>query len=247
MYITDVIQKAKQLHPTEYTDKEYLDWCDELSADIRNNYNIQYATIKCNAPEVLLPEGVDINRISKIIMDGHELKKTDLRDFGIDYAYFVEGRGIRKTDGSASDYEIIYALPHLPTRYINKEADVEFGDQSFSCTEATFAVGDSVKVDDTYNVLITDVGENVFHYSGDIIPEGKRKAKLFLEITDKTLLPPPYDTAYMDFVNAKASLYQGDTAAYKTFMGQFNSKMLDYRSYLTRNMPRSEARFINWL
>ena len=41
MYITDVIKQAKALHPSEYTDLEYIKWCDELSADIRRNYDIK--------------------------------------------------------------------------------------------------------------------------------------------------------------------------------------------------------------
>ena len=249
MYISDVIERAKALHPSEYTTKEYLQWCDELSADIRRNYDIQYGKIKANSSSVLLPENVSIHDISKIIMDGRELKKTDLRDFGIEYEYLPDGKLLKKTDGSISDFEIIYATAYTPIRYIDEDMDVCFSGNSFTCPGAAFMVGDTLKItaDDTvYTVHIIDIGDGGFVYEGDSVPEGEKRAHVYREITDKTLLPAPYDSAYMDFINAKIALYQGDADAYQSFMSQFSTKLSDYRSWLTRNMPRTETKFKNW-
>ncbi|MBQ7975291.1 MAG: hypothetical protein IJ300_06350 [Clostridia bacterium] len=249
MYISDVIEQAKALHPSEYTVPEYLRWCDELSSDIRKNYCFVYDKITVHSPEILLPEGVSVNEISKITADGKELKKTDLRDFGIEYEYGLQGRTIKKTDGTASDFEIVYAVPHTPTRYINEDGTAVFSGNSFSCGSPVFVTGDTVKItdgDEAYTVHITDVDDGVFFYSGAEIPEGERQVHFYREITEKTLIPAPYDTAYMDYVNAKVSMYQGDSAAYRTFTEQYNEKMKDYRMYLTRNMPRIKSRFKNW-
>ena len=248
MYISDVIEHAKALFPAEYAVEEYLRWCDEVSFDIRKNYDIVYDKITVNSDSVLLPEGVSINEVSKIIAGGKELKKTDLRDFGFLYEYGEGGKIIKKADGKPQTIQIIYAVPHHTTRYINEEGIAEFSGNSFTC-DKHFLAGDTVKITDKeseYTVHITDTDDNCFFYSGAQIPDGKRQVHFVREITEKTLLPAPYDTAYIDYVNAKASMYQGDSAAYNSFMGQFNEKMRDYRMYLTRNMPRIKSRFINW-
>lgn len=255
MYIADVIENAKRLYTSEYTVKEYIDWCDELSADIRRNYNVSYDSVKAHGSKVLLPEDVEINDISKIIMDGRELKKTDLRDFGIEYEYSETGKVLKKNDGTVCDFEIIYALPHIPIRYIDEDVEVIFEQGSFTIknqySDVFFVPGDNVIVTDgeqRYKALIWDIEtDNKYIYRGSSIPVGERTVHMFREFDERTLIPAPYDTAYMDFVNSKVALYQGDTDAYSSFMGQFNVKMNDYRKYLTRNMPRSEAKFINWL
>ena len=248
MYISDVIEKAKALFPAEYTVEEYLKWCDELSSDIRKNYDIVYDTIKVNSPEVLLPEGVSVNEVSKIIADGKELRKTNLRDFGFMYEYGEKGRTIKKCDGTPTEFEIIYAVPHYPVRYINEDGIAVFSGNSFVC-DKPFLTGDTVKITDgdkEYIVHITDIDGEVFFYGSSEIPEGERNVHFYREIIEKTLLPAPYDVAYVDFVSAMAAMYQRDSGAYKSFMDRFNEKMRDYRMYLTRNMPRPKTRFINW-
>lgn len=247
MFISDVIEQAKALYPAEYTVKEYLTWCDELSADIRRNYDIRYGSIKACGTQVFLPPNVSVNDISKIIMDGRELCKTDLRDFGIDYIYTGGNRVLQKRMDAPSEFEIIYAVPHAPVRYIDANAPGEFNESFFSCP-LSFKEGDSVKIglgEREYAVFITKA-DKVFYYSGDTLPVFSGEAHFFREIQDKTLLPAPYDTAYVDFVNAKVALYQGDRNGYKNFTEQYNTKMSDYRQYLTRVMPRIKSKFINW-
>ena len=216
---------------------EYIRWCDELSADIRRNYDIKYDSISSSGASVMLPEGITINDVAKVIADGRELKKTDLRDF--------LNKGLSNTPQSIT---IIYARPHKPIRYINESRSALFEDGLFK-TELDFCIGDTVKITDgeaSYTVHITDINENGFVYDGDSVPVGEREVEFYRELTDSTLIPAPYDSAYVDFVNARVSLYQGDESGYRTFMGQFNRKINDYRFYLTRNMPRTEAKTKNW-
>ncbi len=248
MYITDVIKQAKALHPSEYTDLEYIRWCDELSADIRRNYDIEYGSISSSGAKIMLPEGITINDVSKVVADGRELKKTDLREYGFTYDYSEKGSVIKRSSLAPQSFTVIYSCPHKPLRYIDEKINALFEEGIFKA-EIDLCIGDTIKITEgeaVYTVHITNFAEEGFVYEGDSVPAGEREVHFYREITDSTLIPAPYDSAYIDFVNAKVSLYQGDESAYRTFMGQFNRKMNDYRCYLTRNMPRTEAKTKNW-
>lgn len=255
MYITNVIEIAKKLHPSEYSVEEYIRWCDELSAEIMRNYNESYSEKTETGSCVLLPPGIDIDDISKIIMDGKELDKTDLRDFGIDYRYSARGRELKKNDGTVSEFRIIYRTPHDPIRYIDTDAVFTFGDRHFVCGDVDVYSGDTLIItdgDNEYRIYVVDIavqdGEVALYlYEGDEIPAGQRTVHVYREIQDMTLLPAPYDSAYIDFCNAKVSLYQGDSAAYNAFMSQYTAKMSDYEKYITRNKARVKRKFLNWL
>lgn len=256
MYITNVIEIAKKLHPSEYSVEEYIRWCDELSAEIMRNYNESYSEKTETGSCVLLPAGIDINDISKIIMDGKELDKTDLRDFGIDYRYSARGRELKKNDGTVSEFRIIYRTPYEPIRYVDMDVTFVTGDGFFKCPDINIYAGDTLIVtngDSKYRIYVVDIiaddEEGVrYIYEGDEMPSGMSKiVHVYREIQDMTLLPAPYDSAYIDFCNAKVSLYQNDSAAYNAFMSQYTAKMSDYEKYITRNKARVKAKFMNWL
>ena len=263
MYITDAVKQAKELHPNEYSVRECIRWCDELSSDIRRNFDERYATkTVTGAASVLLPSGVDITDISKIIMDGRELDKTDLRDFGITYEYCPKGRILKKNDGSVSDFEIIYRQPYVPIRYIDmsKVLTRQYPNEYFTLhngggvrmTDSDIYVGDTLTITagpNKYTVHITGIEDSYkFYYTGSSLPNvAGLGVNIYREIQDETLLPPPYDTAYIDFINAKVSLYQGDPEAYATFAAQYTEKLEDYRRYMNLNKPRVKKKIINWM
>lgn len=259
MYITDVIKRAKALHPTEYSDREYIHWCDELSAEIMRNYDEQYSELIEEGSSVLLPPDVDVNDIAKIVMDGKELIKTDLRDYGVEYRYSARGRELVKVDDSVSEFRIIYRVPYEPIRYIDEDVTAVFGTEDnetyFSCTDIGIYEGDTFVVTEgetSYTIhimsIVTDDEENTkYFYEGDVVSNGEKAVHFFREIQDETLLPAPYDTAYMDFCNAKVALYQADSSVYNAFMNQYQAKLADYARYITRNKPRVQSRFKNWM
>ena len=254
MYITEVIERAKSLHPSEYSPLEYIRWCDEVSAEIMRNYNESYSEKTETGSRVLLPPGIEVADIAKIIMDGKELTKTDLRDFGIDYHYSARGRELKKNDGTVSEFRIIYRTPYEPIRYIDTDTEVTFNGRYFICGDIDVYAGDTLTVtigENTYTVHVIDIiaEEDGAHYiyDGDAVPEGTQTVHVYREIQDMTLLPAPYDTAYMDFCNAKVCLYQGDSAGYNAFMSQYLTKIQDYERYITRNKPRIKRLFMNWL
>ena len=255
MYITEVIERAKSLHPSEYSVLEYIRWCDEVSAEIMRNYNESYSEKTETGSSVLLPPGIEVADIAKIIMDGKELTKTDLRDFGIDYRYSARGREFKKNDGTVSEFRIIYRTPYEPIRYIDTDAVFTFGDGHFVCGDVDVYSGDTLNItdgDNEYRIYVVDIvvqdGEVALYlYEGDEVPAGQRTVHVYREIQDMTLLPAPYDTAYMDFCNAKVCLYQGDSAGYNAFMSQYAAKIQDYERYITRNKPRVKRMFMNWM
>lgn len=249
MYISDAIAYAKRLVPSEYTSDEYLRWCDELSADIRRNYDIQYGKFTDRGNLILLPEGVTENDIAKIVMDGKELKKTNLLDFGIRYEYTNAGRFLKKTDSSVSDFEIIYKIPYSAIRYVNEDCEASFTDGRFSAP-VHILPGDNLQItagENKYMIIVTDMDNEGYTYIGEAVPTGTYNVNILRQVTEETLLPPPYDSAYIDFLNAKVCLYQGDTNGYRTHAEQYNTKLRDYRTYLSRNMPRNVIKFTNWI
>ena len=254
MYITSIIEIAKKLHPSEYSVEEYIRWCDEVSAEVMRNYNESYSEKTETGSRVLLPPGIEVADIAKIIMDGKELTKTDLRDFGIDYHYSARGRELKKNDDSVSEFRIIYRTPYEPIRYIDTDAEVTFGDGYFMCGDIDVYSGDTLTVtigEDTYTVHVIDIAAEEdgarYIYEGDAVPQGTRAVHVYREIQDMTLLPAPYDSAYIDFCNAKVCLYQGDSAGYNAFMSQYLTRIQDYERYITRNKPRIKRLFMNWL
>lgn len=250
MYIVDAIKQAKALRPFEYTVKECIAWCDELSSDIRRNYDERYSSKTVSgAVSVLLPPGIDIMDVSKVIMDGRELDKTDLRDFGITYEYEARGRRLKKNDGVPSDFEIIYRQQHEPIRYIDGVYTIIAYDGYFEIEDIGIYAGDTLKitVNDEYTVHITDIDDGKYYYTGDTLPAGVNPVHIYREIQDETLLPPPYDTAYVDFIIAKSCLYQGDQEGYASFAAQCNEKLTDYKKYADVNKPREKRKFTNWI
>ena len=254
MYITEVIERAKSLHPSEYSALEYIRWCDEVSAEVMRNYNESYSEKTETGSSVLLPPDIDITDVAKIIMDGKELTKTDLRDFGIDYSYSARGRELKKNDGTVSEFRIIYRTPYEPIRYVDTDAELTFGDGYFMCGDIDVYAGDTLTVtsgDEVHKVYVIDIiaEEDGAHYiyEGDAFPEGVQAVHVYREIQDTTMLPAPYDTAYIDFCNAKVCLYQSDSAGYNAFMSQYLTKIQDYERYITRNKPRVKRMFMNWM
>ncbi len=245
MYITEVIEKAKALHPSEYSVKEYIGWCDELSSDLALNYIKEYKKREYSGvSEILLPEGVSIYNISKIIIDGREIKKSTLNDFGYEYEYQVEGRSLKKRSGGAFDATVIYIQPHVPIRYIDEDAEITVSDGGFKCDDIGIYVGDTLKIGDKV-VHITDYDEDSgWRYEGDALEAGTHH--IYREIQDKTIAEAPYDTMYIDFVNMKVAKYQGDSNAYRNFTQYFNNKAEDFHRYINRSRPSEERKFINW-
>lgn len=68
-------------------------------------------------------------------------------------------------------------------------------------------------------------------------------------ITDETVVKPPYDAMYIDYLIAKCCYYQRDYDAYNQHILLFNNTLSDYAKwYIERNMPERDTknRVNNW-
>ena len=84
-------------------------------------------------------------------------------------------------------------------------------------------------------------------------PQGSGVQEEYVPISDptedETLVPPPYDVMYIDFLLAKCCYYQRDYDAYNQHIISFNSKLEDFAKwFIERNMPirESENKINNW-
>ena len=250
MYVIDAVYRAKELRPNEYTIEECLKWCDGLSADIMRNYDIKYQTLRYETNEVQLPQNVTIHDIAQIRIDGKLIPKTTLIDYGVDYKYTIDGIRFRMHDDSIKEFEIIYREPYFPIRYIDKDITVTFSDSENTFTlpeDIGLWVGDTVTIksgDETVSLNITGIDGNTYAFAGT--KPTASGSHIFRKIQEITLMPPPYDETYVDLICAKVSLYQGDTNSYSNFINEYNTKLSDYRRWLTRSMPREKQKIINW-
>ena len=67
--VLKAIEKADALCPNKYSLEEKIEWCDELSADLKRNVIKEYEVIETKSSskgEITVPDGLDINNIQKL-------------------------------------------------------------------------------------------------------------------------------------------------------------------------------------
>lgn len=264
MYIAEAIEMAKSLRPNEYSIPEILKWCDELSADIKLNYDPDYSMLEGCGSEILqLPQNVTINDITKVIVNERELMPETLNDFGIEYKYDEKGRVLKLRSSDAVNYKVIYITPYEPIRYINETIDITFDTSNnkkyfklANNKDINIWVGDTLSItisNNTYSVkidAIESVNNSIRYYyicSSAISSGSVTGAKVYREIQDKTPVPAPYDTMYIDFIVMKAALFSGKQDIYNSFGAQVANKLQDYQLYLKRGLPKNRTQFRHWL
>ena len=87
-------------------------------------------------------------------------------------------------------------------------------------------------------------------YAKSYSQEGQEK---YVEISDptadETVITPPYDAMYIDYILAKCCYYQRDYDSYNRHIISFNSKLEDFaRWFIERNMPVRDTKnsINNW-
>lgn len=61
-------------------------------------------------------------------------------------------------------------------------------------------------------------------------------------INDETVVPPPYDAMYIDYILAKCCYYQRDYETYNQHIMLFDTRLDDFAKwYIERNMPVRET------
>lgn len=263
MYINEVIEQVRAYNPNEYSRREMLVWCDEVSAMLSVEDRIIYRekTLPvANDRSVLLPEGVQFENIVKLYMGAAEVPKA---------AYKTHGKRImlphwhrfRYKDGRYTDsVTVVYEEPYVPIRMPKYngviKADPAAG--TIVLNDCEFIAGDTLiirsgdKIYENIHLINTEYdpdNERAWILSVSGLPEsvkGEITATVTRAITDKTVCGSPHDTMYVDYLLAKIALFQKDMTTYNLYINRFNMKLSQYKEWLTRRMPHESVTMRNW-
>lgn len=175
------------------------------------------------------------------------------------------------------DIEVVYLKAHTPIRNIViTDASVFVSRLNyFEMKEHPFIVGDVLKFTvnghSADNVTVLEIEEqdtetdrlyvnegafddilDSFSYTNEFgedmgIIEGSVQADITRYVTEKTVCPAPYDSMYIDYINAKISYYQGSFGNYNQHMMSFNNKLSAYQLWLKERCPLDcSSKITNW-
>ena len=241
MYIGDVLERARTYFPSEYTDDEMYDWCDEVSAMLmtedRNIY-AQMSVCPDSDGNILLPDGVGFENVVSVSADGKMFDKS----------YIGNGKAF------SGDVKVVYLKPYEPIRHDIYEGFCEVQKNNLYLFGNPFEKADILKVQTNgkeFTVTVLDVGfdgKSDFIVTGDGELDGVTNGEMTIErvVTDWTVCEAPYDSMYIDYILAKIGLYQQNFDMYNTFMAAFNSRLLAYKKWLVNYMPQRKLKFSNW-
>ena len=263
MYINEVIEQARAYNPNEYSRREMLAWCDEVSAMLSVEDRIIYRERTLPVAKdrsVLLPEGVRFENIVKVYMGAAEVPKA---------AYKTHGRHImlphwlnfHYKDSCYTDMvKVVYEEPYVPIRMPKYIGEIKVDRQAGTIVlnDCEFIPGDSLiiktgdKVYENIHLMKTEYdpdNERAWVLDVSDIPEaldGKAEAVVTRAITDKTVCGSPYDTMYIDYILAKIALFQKDMQTYSLYINRFDTKLSQYKQWLTSRMPHESTEMRNW-
>jgi hypothetical protein len=267
MYINDVIRKARSYFPSEYDLTELYCWCDEVSAMLsvidRPTYRERVFSVSDDGT-ILLPDGVTIENIEKIIVSGRELRKSDMRTFG-NKTVNIKGALPRSEDvpPARSAYAtIVYQAPYRAIRLsrYNGEASVDKDAGVIYINTNDFHTGDTLILQINGQTISdipllgieynTDLGKYELHSVPEALSEvdetESESATITRVVTEKTVCDSPFDSMYIDYILAKIGMYQRDYTAYNQYMQSFNSRLAAYKKWIAERLPKGHSELINW-
>ena len=270
MYINDVIKRVNSYYPSEYSLTEMYEWCDEVSSMLAIEDRRVYCEAECGVASdgtILLPEGVNIEYIDRVIRGDTVLWRNDARTAGKKYINIkgqstkVVYNGERASPGET--VTVIYVKPYMPIRLASYEgrANVDTSESSISLPRCDFAVGDIITIKSDNDITVRDVGifkivvtEDDYPYKlmcsdGVLNPLGDsedREFKIMRYVTDRTVCDAPFDMMYVDYLLAQINKYQRDITSYNQYISSFNDRLEAYRKWLAQRMPADEGKLINY-
>ena len=250
MYINDVIRRAEAYCPSEYSEEEMYQWCDEVSAMLATEDRIIYREIRppiAADNTVLLPEGVKLENISHVYSGTKEIPVRSMREVGRRLS----------CDRQMEDIRIVFSQPYYPIRRINYSGDITVDGDTITIKDCEFVSGDTVNItigSDTATAHVLAVDYDTDDIRAFILTVGEDEldglssgtGTITREITDKTVCDAPFDGMYIDYVMAKIAQYQRDTAAYNIYITAFNSKLQQYKGWLTARLPHEPVMLRNF-
>lgn len=272
MYINEVIRQADALDPNEYTLNEKYAWIDELNALLMQEHMRKYASADLEPMKdgaYLLPGGITFEMVDKIIAHGREIEKYDLRSFGIDPVYTPRERFYMPVHCRAGGaITVIYLAQAQPIRTARVEnltihtQETMSGGNYFDYADienCPFQEGDALKLSraasdaDWLNSEVTvaevDVTlRRVYFWPAAFSVSGQKTACIAERIvTEQTLVPPPYDRMYIDWIIAKIGFYQNNYVVYNQNMNKFYNTLRQFDNwYISRAPMNKDNKIRNW-
>ncbi len=253
MEILRAIERADALCPNPYTLEEKLCWCDEVTAELRRNIIKVYDVIETQisgSGELILPDDIPFERIELAYVGNTLLEKQDFRSFIADLPQSSQGGRLR----------LVYLVMPEPIRFTEIRGEFNTGENFIEIPEHPFIIGDKIEIatlDETGEpdwksaeiAYIMDSQLDMIVLDRDAV-EAETGASLAIRrvIDDITAIDEaPYDSMYIEYLLAKAALYQHDYTGYNAHMTQYNS-LYDMlcKEYKTRNPLTTHGRFKNY-
>lgn len=258
MKIMRAIEKADAFCPNPYTLEEKLDWCDEVTAEIRRSILKEYDVIETeitDCGELDLPDDIPFDRIEVVQLNGQTLNKQDFRSF----VQSLDECGV--SFGIPKKLKIVYLKIPPKIRNIDIRGEFNTGENYIEMEMPEFEEGDKIEAVevsdlsdavDWNNAVSAYVMENSLDkiiLDRDVLT-AQTDAKLAVRrvIDDETAAADaPYDSMYTEYILAKMALYQHDYVGYDAHMTQYNCLFESMRRELKTRCPLSElVRFKNY-
>ena len=270
MYINDVIKRVNSYYPSEYSLTEMYEWCDEVSSMLAIEDRRVYCEAECAVASdgtILLPRGVNMEFIDRVIKGDTVLWRNDARTAGKSYVNItgqstkVVYNGDRASPGDT--VTVIYIKPYTPIRLSSYEgsAVVDTKESSVSLPHCDFAVGDILTIKSDNDTTVRDVGifeirvidDDDYPYklmcsdgALEALGDSESNFKIMRYVTDRTVCDAPFDMMYVDYLLAQINKYQRDLTSYNQYISSFNSRLDAYRKWLAQRMPTDDAKLINF-
>ena len=153
MKIMRAIEKADALCPNPYTLEEKLDWCDEVTAEIRRNILKEYDVIETeinSRGELDLPDDIPFDRIEVVHLNGQMLNKQDFRSFVQNFDENGVSFGVPKR------LKVVYLKIPPKIRNIDIRGEFNTGENYIEMEMPEFKEGDKIEIAE-----IADVSDKV--------------------------------------------------------------------------------------
>lgn len=241
MNIGDVLETADRLYPNNFTIREKLGWCSDVSHTIRNEVNKRYDFIRTDADGVLdAVSKVGIDRVQSVMTKERTFPKSNVRNWS--------SGGIVPDDVSG-EVRVVYLINSKPFRYARYNGDITIKNNFIVFGGAhDFEDGDVILVgtakrEEPYEVTASQTGESI-RLIGAAIPDYSGEAVVEKKLCDALECDAPYDYMYVDYLIGKMCFYQNDFESCNQHMAQYNNKMALYQRFIkSRDSYANDANF----
>lgn len=242
MYLTDVIRIADELCPNPYTEEEKWHWVDEVSALLCQEYRKHYQMVTCvlNNGCLYLPQDTEIEQIDGMWCDGVRLDKSDFHSDCSGGAAKLWNPSL----SSGKKIRISFLKSHIPVRRYVLEGNWDTAPHLLKLRTPDIAERDDLEItvqfdkdgnpdwEKAFRCFVVGLSEAGTHLVQDTFTaETKKHMAIRRVITDTTVLPAPYDNAYVEYLLAKMAFYQRDHEGYQAHMAQFNAALEAYERW----------------